>query len=571
MSDESSESADTLGPGPVRELIQKLRSEWAVWQWGLLGAALLVPWLFIAITGQVWEDFLITYRHSQNLIDGEGMLFNPGEKIHGFTSVINTLLPAFFGWITGADDYVVPLWMYRTVSWVALSSVILLAAGLIREGVETHWQKGLLIVLPVLLVLEIKVTAFAMNGQEAGFMLLFLVPMLVLAYRGWPKRGVLLGGVCLAGLMYTRPDGFVYGTAAFVGGWLFCAGSRKQFFRYFVWSGGISLLIYLPWAVIASSYYGTFVPHTVLAKQGTESYVNLSFQFLGPLAAMLQILPERMVGTLAAIYDFQNGGDGAWPGWLHDLAFVLMAGAVLYWIVPVKDRLGRMTSLIAMLILAYLSYASLIAYSTPWYYPPLAFLSLFTLLRMVVVLPRLLLARGAATLSVLGIAVLLGFVGYIFTHSLRGLKLKQEVIDDGVKRELGLWLNENVGPEEIIYLEPLGYIGYYSDRRVHDWPGLVSPEVVAVRKEIGKIPGYPWGDYTWGLAAERYLPEWLVARPVDQPIIESSEVLRTRYAMKKIFNVAERIYQEGEFPGAAINYNDSVFIVYRRIDNPSEY
>ena len=64
MSDESSESADTLGPGPVRELIQKLRSEWAVWQWGLLGAALLVPWLFIAITGQVWEDFLITYRHS---------------------------------------------------------------------------------------------------------------------------------------------------------------------------------------------------------------------------------------------------------------------------------------------------------------------------------------------------------------------------------------------------------------------------------------------------------------------------------------------------------------------------
>jgi hypothetical protein len=72
------------------------------------------------------------------------------------------------------------------------------------------------------------------------------------------------------------------------------------------------------------------------------------------------------------------------------------------------------------------------------------------------------------------------------------------------------------------------------------------------------------------LAAERYLPEWLVARPVDQPIIESPEILRTRYAMKKVFNVAERIYQEGEFPGAAINYNDSVFIVYRRIDTPSE-
>ena len=39
--------------------------------------AVAVPLAFVLITHNVWEDFLITFRHSKNFIDGRGLVFNP--------------------------------------------------------------------------------------------------------------------------------------------------------------------------------------------------------------------------------------------------------------------------------------------------------------------------------------------------------------------------------------------------------------------------------------------------------------------------------------------------------------
>lgn len=55
-----------------------------------------VALVYVLITGHVWEDFLIKFRHSRNLVNGHGLVFTPGERVHGFTSAINTLLPALF-------------------------------------------------------------------------------------------------------------------------------------------------------------------------------------------------------------------------------------------------------------------------------------------------------------------------------------------------------------------------------------------------------------------------------------------------------------------------------------------
>ena len=48
----------------------------------------------VVVTGHAWEDWYITFRHSRNFVDGHGLTFNPGERIHGFTSPLNTFLPA---------------------------------------------------------------------------------------------------------------------------------------------------------------------------------------------------------------------------------------------------------------------------------------------------------------------------------------------------------------------------------------------------------------------------------------------------------------------------------------------
>src|SRR5579871_1010837 len=47
--------------------------------------ACLVPLGYAAYTGHIWEDYFITFRYSQNLVEGQGLVYNPGERVHGFT------------------------------------------------------------------------------------------------------------------------------------------------------------------------------------------------------------------------------------------------------------------------------------------------------------------------------------------------------------------------------------------------------------------------------------------------------------------------------------------------------
>ena len=530
----------------------------------MLALGAVIPIGFGLYTNEVWEDFFITYRYSENLVRGHGLVFSPGERVHGFTSVLNTLLPALFAWLTQARDYLLPLFLYRVVSLAGLLLALVSVSSVVGDDTEpVRWRWQLCALFPLLAVLEIKTTAFAMNGQEAGLMLGFLAPAFVLAYRGWPRGDAYLGGGLLAGLMYVRPDGFVYALAIAAGAAAFGRTPWRTFAESFARSVAIGIVLYLPWLIFAQGYYGSFIPHTIVAKNGTEFATAPAFGLLAPVAAGFAKLPERLCGALAAVYDFQNPGPGTWPTWLRDAALVLEGAAVTYWLVPTRDRLGRMASLCSMLIVGYLTYASLIAYSCPWYYPPLAFLSLLALVRMAVMLPGYLGPKAAGVVSVTLMAAMLSFLVFIFSFSLRALRLKQDVIDGDLRRNLGLWLKANVPDRETVYLEPLGYIGYFSQRKMRDWPGLVSPEVVAARRKIGH-PAYPWGNYLWAKVAEEIKPDWIVARPVEVDQMNASPSLTRDYQLVKVFNASAAIIAAGEFYGSSITYNDAVFEIFRR-------
>jgi hypothetical protein len=74
----------------------------------VVGTVFLVAFAFAAYTHHAWEDYWITYRISQNLATGHGLVYTPGERLHAFTSPLGVLLPAGFCWLTGnrSDDLV---------------------------------------------------------------------------------------------------------------------------------------------------------------------------------------------------------------------------------------------------------------------------------------------------------------------------------------------------------------------------------------------------------------------------------------------------------------------------------
>jgi hypothetical protein len=236
--------------------------------------------------------------------------------------------------------------------------------------------------------------------------------------------------------------------------------------------------------------------------------------------------------------------------------------AVLYWLIPTRDRLGRMASLFTFLLFAYLVYANLAAQHAPWYFPPLAFMSLLTLVAIIAALTRRLTnvpaAHGFALLALAGVGCLMGF---IFFTSLRPLRFKQDVIEWGHRRLIGLWLKDHVGPGETVYLEPLGYIGYFSERKMLDWPGLVSPEVVAARRKLATQSGYTWRE-----VAEALKPSWIVARPDESQLMGQSEFLSKNYDLVKVFDVQDKIQAAGDMPGLRMVFGEHAFGVYHRVN-----
>jgi hypothetical protein len=69
------------------------------------------------------------------------------------------------------------------------------------------------------------------------------------------------------------------------------------------------------------------------------------------------------------------------------------------------------------------------------------------------------------------------------------MRVQQRVIEDDGRKIIGEWLRANAAPGDRIFLEPLGYVGYYSHLKAYDYPGLTSREVVtAIREGATTIP-----------------------------------------------------------------------------------
>ena len=150
---------------------------------------------------------------------------------------------------------------------------------------------------------------------------------------------------------------------------------------------------------------------------------------------------------------------------------------------------------------------------------------------------------------------------WLTVQSAKQLKLHQAIIENGTRREIGLWLREHAAPSDTVLLEPLGYIGYFSGLKTYDVPGLSSREVVEVESRLGVVSARVWG----AIAAELH-PEWLVLRPQEIDSITRSHphLLEEQYERTREFNVSDQVASLAIYGRYYLDL-DSVFTVFRRI------
>ena len=133
-----------------------------------------------------------------------------------------------------------------------------------------------------------------------------------------------------------------------------------------------------------------------------------------------------------------------------------------------------------------------------------------------------------------------------------------QTICEGNRKQVGLWLHEHAAsPQDTVFLESLGYIGYFSQLKTYDFPGLSSPEVVAARRKVGD---------DWARIVRLLKHSWLVLRPSEIRWIQSNDptLLEKDYFAAKVFDVGQALQPYAKLPGMAALGIDQTFVVFHR-------
>lgn len=234
--------------------------------WITVGIILLVGlvlrvWLQAKLQSHFADDAYIFMRYVQNFGAGRGLVYNVGDRVIGYTS------PLFVLTISGLHFILRPLPLDGLISLLntMLFVVLVLVTALTRE------RFGSSAAFPLLLVFYFPYLDASMNGMETMLFVTCIVASVVSLTCGKTDLGLVLA--MLAAL--TRPEGILLlGCVVAVLLWV-----RPP--KIPIWGIALSVLLAALWLSFCFSYYGTVVPHSMLAK--ATPLARVQAQVGGPL------------------------------------------------------------------------------------------------------------------------------------------------------------------------------------------------------------------------------------------------------------------------------------------------
>lgn len=569
--------ADTANPPPpLRSEIREKNTRLCIFV-----VTFLICMVWAWITNHALEDWYVTFRASKNLALGLGLTFTAGEpQLYSFTSPLGTLVPALCSLLAGPENDALALWNYRLFSACMLGLAAIILFDFCRQYRYGIWAT---VALLGSFLLESKTIDHTINGMDTGLMM-FFIALTIRAHVRQTKRPWLHLGLAWGGLMWSRPDGCVYGAAISIAFLLFPPGAafginRVAMLRNIGRAALVCTLVYLPWFAGAWYHYGSPIPNTITAM-ALDSTHELGFLHL---LKDFFLLPFKGPETYAATYQSLTPSYalifGGWPKPMFVFSRILATVACYYWINPFASRFGRAMSFTAMLTHFYLS--DVTPHAMPWH---LANTALFAFLALAAMfhdgfrvaerfadeLPRQIRSWRIGLQSI----ICLQLAGFLSMFLATGYQTywQQLLVEDGVRTQVGMWLKENASsPDDTVMLECLGYIGFFSGLKMYDYPGMATPKTVAARKKLRDKHG-PYGAWTeisneQKIALIREMkPDWIALRVSTANSIDQKDrnILRKEYEAQLKVSNSDRIREIPGLPGHMYLEIDATFVIFAR-------
>jgi arabinofuranosyltransferase len=237
----------------------------------VVAVALAVCSLWLIVAGRVlgdWQmdDAYISYRYAWNLLHGNGLVYNPGEIVEGYTNFSWTLLAAL------------ALSLGLSPSVVGLACNIGLSFGLVTQSfilARRLWGGSVIpLVAAFLVAVDGSVLTYGARGSGmesiAFSFLIMLAAVLIWNGRGVSTRWSLVAaGAVVALAILTRPEGFLVAalfTVALM--WQTRTEGRDGRLKIVSFLGPL-LVVVVPYEFWRITFYGYLFPNTFYAKTGS--------------------------------------------------------------------------------------------------------------------------------------------------------------------------------------------------------------------------------------------------------------------------------------------------------------
>ena len=231
-----------------------------------------------------FDDPFITYRYAQNLANGQGLVYNPDERILSTTSPLLALL------LAPVEQLGFPSPRAATL----LGSLALSIAAFVLWRLGQLWHTPLTGAVAMLIFPFLPYVRASIGGEMPLLVMFGLLALLAYTRHHYPATGLLLALATL-----TRADGSLVAVVL---------AMHMLFIRRDIpWPGilayGIPLAAWYGWAWW---YYGTPLPATLAAKQA-QARMAISQTFLEGGVRLLSTMAHKMTLLLNGELIWKDG------------------------------------------------------------------------------------------------------------------------------------------------------------------------------------------------------------------------------------------------------------------------
>jgi len=517
-------------------------------------AVLSVSFAYICFNNKfLQDDAYISFRFIENFVNGNGLVFNIGEKVEGYTNLLWVLILSglkVVGFNIESLSQYLSVFFGVVVLFItyALSDIYKIhgnsqAVKKSKTPVQNSSSGYIDLIPSVMLVFTASFIFWSVSGMETTMFMAFSLAGIYFYIKGKDSEKVnYLFPLFILLSTLTRPEGLYFFGLIIIHKFLFSHKEKGAvaFKSFFAKNEILSYLIYIIpvifYFLIRYSYYGYLFPNTYYAKTGlTEVYFSAGAEYF------LNFLTSYMlygVMLIAPLYLFKNKENL----FILTLFYLLVVSFILYTILVGGDVLKQNRFFLTILPLIYILFAKLL-------------LEIYYRISV----------KNTQSFA-LGVVSVIAAAVCLYYYSSQKEKLDSDIqSENGLVEKMkvtGNWFKtkqQDLGRPMTLAATTIGAVSYFAGQNVNviDLLGLTDKEIAHNPKIIPEISA---GDIGW--KERNYNADYVMSRDPDY-VYFSTGVKPSAYGERALYTTGEFIkyYYPYYFTDRSGNFTD---VVYKR-------